>query len=174
MHVDYVLKHSSTSAPELPSLKYPPIAVPEISSAQLNLKDGYRQSAQETPLQFIYEPADCRIWYTEKMFYDYTALWQTAADALWNDSGLCVFGSTGNKEVLPRTELASTCNSNSNTGKDAEAWPTSGCGVPVEVDVTTVPAIPGRGAIFVNSGVAGSLGMTILVIVGIFMATALL
>ncbi|MCJ1438725.1 hypothetical protein MMC27_008115, partial [Xylographa pallens] len=49
----------------------------------------------EVPLQFIYEAADCRIFYTPTMLQDYTILWQTAVSAASNSS-LCVQGSTGN------------------------------------------------------------------------------
>ncbi|APA13907.1 hypothetical protein sscle_12g086770 [Sclerotinia sclerotiorum 1980 UF-70] len=62
--------------------------------ADINLRDQVRKNA-EIPLQFAYEAADCRIYYTPQTIYNYTNLWQYAADAIWNNSSLCVEDSTG-------------------------------------------------------------------------------
>ena len=69
-----------------------------IISAGVNLRDQIRKD-QVIPLQFLYEAADCRIFYTPQTVYNYTALWQYAADAIWNDSGKCVTGSMGYSSV---------------------------------------------------------------------------
>jgi hypothetical protein len=47
------------------------------------------------PLQFVYEAANCRIFYTPQTIFNYTNLWTYAADAAWNKPELCVQGSTG-------------------------------------------------------------------------------
>lgn len=65
-----------------------------VSYATVNLRDQVRQD-EHVPLQFLYEAANCRIFYTPKTWYNYTALWQYAADAIWTDPDLCVQGSTG-------------------------------------------------------------------------------
>lgn len=65
-----------------------------IVDAGINLRDQIRQG-DETPLQFTYEAADCRIFWTPKTIFNYAALWQYAADAIWSNSSLCVSGSTG-------------------------------------------------------------------------------
>jgi hypothetical protein len=65
-----------------------------IEYAGINLRDQVRNGS-DTPLQFLYEAANCRIFYTPKTFYNYTALWQYAADAIWTKPQLCVNGSTG-------------------------------------------------------------------------------
>jgi len=65
-----------------------------ITFASINLRDQVRPN-ETTPLQFAYEAADCRIFYTPKTFYNYSALWQYAADAIWTNPSLCVNGSTG-------------------------------------------------------------------------------
>jgi hypothetical protein len=65
-----------------------------VSYAEVNLKDQVRKG-EHIPLQFIYDAANCRIFYTPKTVYNQTALWQYAADAIWKDSSLCVQGSTG-------------------------------------------------------------------------------
>ena len=66
----------------------------QVSYATINLRDQVRPN-ETVPLQFIYEAADCRIFYTVDTFYNYTLLWQYAADAIWTNSSLCVNGSTG-------------------------------------------------------------------------------
>ncbi|TVY44586.1 Peptidase S41 family protein [Lachnellula occidentalis] len=65
-----------------------------ITYADINLRDQVRKGS-DTPLQFVYEAATCRIFYTPQTFYNYTALWTYAANAMWNDSSLCVKDSTG-------------------------------------------------------------------------------
>lgn len=46
-------------------------------------------------MQFTYEAANCRIFYTPQTFYNYIALWKYAADAIWSNPALCVKNSTG-------------------------------------------------------------------------------
>jgi hypothetical protein len=65
-----------------------------IVGGAVNLRDQVRQG-ETTPLQFAYEAADCRIFFTPQTIFNYTALWQYAADAIWTNPGLCVAGSTG-------------------------------------------------------------------------------
>lgn len=63
------------------------------SSAGVNNRDGLRRNdASGIALQFIYEEADCRLYYTPEMTVDITAVWKTVADAQWNNSGICVSG----------------------------------------------------------------------------------
>ncbi|KAI9689307.1 MAG: hypothetical protein M1822_009957 [Bathelium mastoideum] len=60
----------------------------------VNARDGIRQGdTTETPLQFRYEPADCRILYTPEMTVDVTAIWKTVADTVWNGKDACIAGS---------------------------------------------------------------------------------
>lgn len=60
----------------------------------VNARDGIRQGdLTGTPLQFVYEPADCRIFYTPEMVVDETAVWKTVADTVWNGGDACVAGS---------------------------------------------------------------------------------
>ncbi|KAN0113262.1 hypothetical protein V8E51_006213 [Hyaloscypha variabilis] len=65
-----------------------------VTFASINLRDEVRRG-DTIPLQFAYDAADCRIFYTPQTVYNYTALWQYAADAIWSNSSLCVAGSTG-------------------------------------------------------------------------------
>ena len=65
-----------------------------LTYAGVNLRDAIRKG-QDVPLQFAYEAADCRIFYTPQTFYNYTNLWKYAANAIWTNQSLCVQGSTG-------------------------------------------------------------------------------
>jgi hypothetical protein len=65
-----------------------------IISAGINLRDQVRKG-EEIPLQFLYEAADCRIFYTPQTVYNFTALWHYAAEAIWEDTSKCVLQSTG-------------------------------------------------------------------------------
>lgn len=65
-----------------------------VLSAGINLRDQVRKD-QNIPLQFLYEAANCRIFYTPHTFNNFTKLWKYAADAIWNKPELCVQGSTG-------------------------------------------------------------------------------
>jgi hypothetical protein len=63
------------------------------SSYGVNVRDGLRRNdTSGIALQFIYEEADCRLFYTPEMTVDITALWKAAADAQWGNSGKCVNG----------------------------------------------------------------------------------
>jgi Peptidase family S41 len=61
----------------------------------VNARDGIREGdASQTPLQFIYQPADCRIFYTAEMTVDVTALWEKVVDVTWGGDS-CVAGAVG-------------------------------------------------------------------------------
>lgn len=60
----------------------------------VNLRDQIRKG-EDVPTQFLYDAADCRIFYTAEAWFDYSKLWAYASKAIWYDSGLCVAGSTG-------------------------------------------------------------------------------
>ena len=75
----------------------------------VNSRDGIRQGdATETPLQFVYEPADCRIYYTPEMVIDETAVWKTVADSVWNGNSACVAGSAVYGNATTATIAASS------------------------------------------------------------------
>ncbi|KAI3323720.1 hypothetical protein HD806DRAFT_72048 [Xylariaceae sp. AK1471] len=74
-----------------------------ILGSSINLRDQVRKG-NTTPLQFAYEPADCRIYFTPQTIFNYTALWQYAADAIWTKPALCIAGSTG---ILPTNSTVS-------------------------------------------------------------------
>ncbi|ETS74056.1 hypothetical protein PFICI_13922 [Pestalotiopsis fici W106-1] len=51
------------------------------------------------PLEFVYEAADCRLFYTAKSYINPTRLWEMAADAKWGDSS-CVEGSMSHATAI--------------------------------------------------------------------------
>jgi hypothetical protein len=62
--------------------------------AGFNLRDQIRLG-DPVPLQFKYEAADCRIYYTVANVYNLPRLWNDTARAIWEDTSLCVADSTG-------------------------------------------------------------------------------
>ncbi|PVH95380.1 hypothetical protein DM02DRAFT_537479 [Periconia macrospinosa] len=69
----------------------------------INLRDNLRANDEsKTPLEFIYEAADCRMFYTAPMINDVTMVWKGVADRMF-DGGTkaqCVEGSTGNPSTV--------------------------------------------------------------------------
>ncbi|PLB51538.1 peptidase S41 family protein [Aspergillus steynii IBT 23096] len=57
-----------------------------------NLRNSYREGDDEMPLQFLYEPADCRLFYTPENILHPDTTWISAAKAFWGN-GTCVTGS---------------------------------------------------------------------------------
>jgi hypothetical protein len=67
-------------------------------SPSVNVRDGLPQNdTAGVALQFVYEEADCRLYYTPEMTVDMNSLWQAAADAQWGSSGKCVGGNNDQK-----------------------------------------------------------------------------
>ena len=59
----------------------------------VNARDGIREGdKEETPLHFVYEAADCRIYYTPAMVVDQEAVWKTVADTAFKGQSSCVAG----------------------------------------------------------------------------------
>ena len=71
-----------------------------ISYLTFNIRDQIRQNS-DTPLQFQYDAADCRIFYTAETFSDYSQLWTYAANSIFSEPNLCVSGSTGFSTTNP-------------------------------------------------------------------------
>ena len=77
------------------------------TSRNVNFRDGIRQgdtSADQLPLQFVYETADCRIFYTKEMVIDVTAIWKAAADSTWLGTNRCVVGSVAVNSTTTTTK----------------------------------------------------------------------
>jgi hypothetical protein len=67
-----------------------------IANPELNLRDAVRPNGDPTPLQFIYEPADCRLYYTPEMTVSATKLWEAVADTKWFGKRSCIAGGLKN------------------------------------------------------------------------------
>jgi len=69
-------------------------------SSRLQSQDQVRKGdASGTPLQYIYEASDCKIFYTATTYADPDAAWKQAWDAFQDDSK-CVEGSTGHASSI--------------------------------------------------------------------------
>jgi hypothetical protein len=64
----------------------------------VNLRDQVREN-DPIPLQFKYEAADCRIFYTLANIYNMNKLWRDVVAAAFDDKSLCVKGSTGFRDT---------------------------------------------------------------------------
>ncbi|KAK6541578.1 hypothetical protein TWF694_007381 [Orbilia ellipsospora] len=68
---------------------------------QVNLKDMIRKNdSTQTPLQFSLEPADCKIFYTEKTLKNSHELWTKIQNLAWGGDDSCAWGSLKNVKVL--------------------------------------------------------------------------
>ncbi|KAI1339966.1 peptidase S41 family protein [Xylariaceae sp. FL0016] len=64
------------------------------SPGAVNGKNAFSPGNSQTPLQFLNEPANCRVFYTLDMIRDPEATWRRAVDATWADPDtFCVQGS---------------------------------------------------------------------------------
>ncbi|EEP82090.1 predicted protein [Uncinocarpus reesii 1704] len=61
---------------------------------RINYRNAIHVNDKERiPRQFVYEPADCRIWHTPETILDMTGLWMTVANTAWG-KGECSRGSS--------------------------------------------------------------------------------
>lgn len=58
----------------------------------VNLRNEYDPDDNQTPLQFVYEAAECRLFYTLDNYLRQESVWQAAATAMFR-GGDCVEGS---------------------------------------------------------------------------------
>ncbi|TKA40886.1 hypothetical protein B0A54_07798 [Friedmanniomyces endolithicus] len=61
--------------------------------AGVNLRDQIRANST-IPNQFLYLPSECRIYWSMANWYDSKRLWHDTWNAIYNDTSLCVAGST--------------------------------------------------------------------------------
>ncbi|KAK5652880.1 hypothetical protein OQA88_9546 [Cercophora sp. LCS_1] len=60
----------------------------------VNGKNAFMRADAETPLQFLYQPANCRFFYTKEMLFGPVEVWKRAVDSTWTDPAkFCVEGS---------------------------------------------------------------------------------
>jgi hypothetical protein len=76
------------------------------NAINVNFRDGIRDGDESNvPLQFVYEPSDCRILYTKAMTVDVTAIWKAVADSTWGHVNHCIAGGLGGYKKLAKKEL---------------------------------------------------------------------
>lgn len=69
-------------------------ADPVSSPGSINFRNAFAPSDSKTPLQFLYEPANCRFFYTPQMINTPELVWKYAVNATWTDPArFCVQGS---------------------------------------------------------------------------------
>jgi hypothetical protein len=89
----YQYKHSAAFYNKTALGEYNDLVLIRSAATAMNVRDGIRQGdTTGTPLQFRYEPADCRIYYTPAMAVDQTAAWKTVADTAFNGKNHCIAG----------------------------------------------------------------------------------
>ncbi|KAK1585862.1 peptidase S41 family protein [Colletotrichum navitas] len=77
---------------------YPPLAGTSTNAWTVNSANIYLDDDLDgTPVQFRYEAANCKLYYTWDTLTNMTSLWSAVADVKWN-GGKCVPGSTTNKD----------------------------------------------------------------------------
>ncbi|KAM0330161.1 hypothetical protein ACHAQA_004334 [Verticillium albo-atrum] len=63
------------------------------SAGAVNGKNSFMPGDAQTPLQFLWQPASCRVYYTAEMQARAEGAWRVAAEATWTDQSICVEGS---------------------------------------------------------------------------------
>jgi hypothetical protein len=84
-------QHQDLNHTALARYSYLPIA--RSKATAINFRNVFRRDDDEqTPHQFVYEPAQCRIFYTKQMVLDQSVVWKTVADTVWGEGNACIAG----------------------------------------------------------------------------------
>ncbi|PQE15406.1 peptidase s41 family protein [Rutstroemia sp. NJR-2017a BVV2] len=80
--------------------KFTTVPIERSVSTSINLRDQIlRDNVNDgLPAQYVYEPADCRLYWTLPMIENVEKVWEAAADAAWN-GGACVAGALPKRDV---------------------------------------------------------------------------
>ena len=120
--VQEVHKYAGRVAPDVDISALPPVRpTPRLANfGRVNIRNQVRYNS-DIPVQFTYEAADCRLWYTPPMVNDMRVLWTAVAEATWGfGKQYCVPGSTG--QVTSLLNVTSTDAPGSESlGTDAQA-----------------------------------------------------
>lgn len=68
----------------------------QIAGLNVNLRNSYQDDNIDLPLQFEYQAADCKLYYTYDNIVDPTTACASAKGAIWGNDG-CVYDSTGGR-----------------------------------------------------------------------------
>ncbi|KXH54818.1 peptidase S41 family protein [Colletotrichum salicis] len=112
------------------------------SAGAINAKNAYSMSDARTPLQFLWEPANCRIFYSREMLFKPENAWKRVVDATWsNPTQFCVAGSqvpvTKNATMDPLFRQSQNNTGLPGAGKSAAAEGISGAGLRLAVLIST-------------------------------------
>jgi hypothetical protein len=70
-----------------------------LNYGQVNFFNSYQKGNDNLPLQFQYQAADCRLYYTADNVFHPETTWESAKAAIWGNRS-CIEGSTGGKGSL--------------------------------------------------------------------------
>lgn len=85
-----------------------------LTTGSVNYRNAFAPFNDEVPTHFIYQPADCRLFYTPATLISPEAKWANVADAIWG-KGECAFS------IAPPPPLLSTDNRPSSTSSSEPA-----------------------------------------------------
>lgn len=85
--------------------RYNDLAINRSSSASVNSRDQIlRYNVDDgLPAQYVVEEADCRLYWTQPMVTDITALWKAVADSAWHGAA-CAYGSISTNTTSTKRE----------------------------------------------------------------------
>jgi hypothetical protein len=103
----------ATAKDTFPGLVPLPLGSPAaLSKYNLNAQDNIPEGdSQQIPLQFVFEPADCKIFYTAQTLLNPNALWAYVHDVAWKGQA-CAWGSVNaaNSTVAAKNTTTPTTN----------------------------------------------------------------
>ncbi|KAL6874317.1 hypothetical protein HDV57DRAFT_524103 [Trichoderma longibrachiatum] len=119
-------KEMSVFSPHIPlPLEELPL---RLTTASVNFRNAFSPFDDQTPTQFVYQAADCRLFYTAETLIKPETLWVNAADSIWGD-GDCVFRSVPRKAIksagtkTDSSKAATTSAVSSSTDEDETQTP---------------------------------------------------
>lgn len=141
-NVTVELAGSPPSGTTLPSLSDPPM-YPALgqSSPGLNWRNNYDSNDLNTPLQFVYEAANCKLFFRPQDVYDISSLWGQAYNVTWGGQP-CVSGSTTNSDNKIPTKATDTIAYNANVLTNTTAPTGPGTIGGVSVNGQNTPTTP--------------------------------
>jgi hypothetical protein len=105
-HAEDVFKANGLEFPSIEDVPFqyrivnqdPPLGASLDEYARVNIPSTFNSTdPAETPLQFTYEAANCRLFYQPEDIFDGTKIWERVVDVAWG-SGKCVSGSSINTD----------------------------------------------------------------------------
>ncbi|PTB68433.1 hypothetical protein BBK36DRAFT_1166347 [Trichoderma citrinoviride] len=89
-------KEMSVFSPSIPlALEDLPL---RLTTGSVNFRNAFSPFDDQTPTHFVYQAADCRLFYTAEALIKPEALWVNVADSVWG-GGDCVFTSVPQKAI---------------------------------------------------------------------------